>query len=477
MTDSSAGRVLVVDDQESARFVKMQTLRRAGFEVHEAATGRAGLAMFERVKPDVVICDVNLPDINGTDVSRTIKMSAVVPPAQVMQVSNTAVTAADHVRGLEQGADVYLIEPLDSTVLVAAVRSLMRVRRAEGALAAALDAERTARAAAEQADREKDEFIATLSHELRTPLNALMGWIWQLRHSTLDDSARARALDSLERNAALQAQLINDLLDISRISKGKLQLRLSLVELQEFTDECVAMIRESAGRKQLAVQTALSGPIWVAGDRGRLQQVVINLLTNAVQYTPDGGHIAVSLTADRELGAVIEVRDSGAGIDPAFLPFVFEPFRQGTGRLSRRHGGLGLGVSVVRQLVELHDGTVAVASGGVGAGTTLTVTLPVDQPPGPEASDSAPLLEGVAVVVFDLRGTEDVVAAIEASGGKAMVAASMAEALSLHADTPRAVLVSAVPPPGQVPFVALTRPLSPYRLIRAISHVALSSVS
>src|SRR5215510_6005763 len=249
MTVANSGRVLIVDDQESARFVKVQTLRRAGFEVHEAATGRKALEMFERIKPDVVICDVNLPDISGTEVSRTIKTSSVVPPVQVMQVSNTAVTAADHVRGLEQGADVYLIEPIDASVLVAAVRSLMRVRLAEGALAAALDAERKARASAEEADRAKDEFIATLSHELRTPLNALMGWIWQLRHSKLDESARGRALDSLERNAALQAQLINDLLDISRISKGKLQLRLSLVELRALVDESVAMIRESEERR------------------------------------------------------------------------------------------------------------------------------------------------------------------------------------------------------------------------------------
>jgi len=474
---SSPGRVLVVDDQESARFVKVQTLRRAGFEVHEAATGRAALTLFERVPPDVVICDVNLPDINGTEVSRAIKMSATVPPVQVLQVSNTAVSPADHVRGLEHGADVYLIEPIDASVLVAAVRSLMRVRLAEGALAAALESERTARAAAEEADRTKDEFIATLSHELRTPLNALMGWIWQLRHSTLDEAARARALDSLERNAALQAQLINDLLDISRISKGKLQLRLSRVELRSFMDESVAMIRESADQKHLTIQLALDGPIWVAGDRARLHQVVVNLLTNAVQFTPEGGRIIITLAVDASRGAVIEVQDSGAGIDAAFLPFVFEPFRQGAGRLSRKHGGLGLGLSVVRQLVELHDGTVSVSSAGVGSGTTLTVTLPVEPAPGSaEASDSAPLLEGVTVVVLDPRGVDDVVAAVEASGAKVLVGSSTEEALALHAEAPRAVLVSAVPPPGKVPFVALSRPLSPYRLVRSISHRVLSSV-
>jgi len=474
MTVASSGRVLIVDDQESARFVKVQTLRRAGFDVAEAATGRAALTMFESLQPDVVVCDVNLPDMSGTEVSRTIKTSAMVPPVQIMQVSNTAVTAADHVRGLEQGADVYLIEPLDASVLVAAVRSLMRVRLAEGALAAALDAERKARASAEEADRAKDEFIATLSHELRTPLNALMGWIWQLRHSTLDESARGRALDSLERNAALQAQLINDLLDISRISKGKLQLRLSLVELHALIGESVAMIGESASRKHLDVQTALAGPIWVAGDRARLHQVLVNLLTNAIQFTPEGGRIHVSLALDDQRRAIIEVQDSGAGIDPEFLPFVFEPFRQGAGRPSRGHGGLGLGLSVVRQLVELHDGSVAVSSAGVGSGATLTVMLPVEVPSDSAAAeDNRPLLDGVPVVVFDPRGVEDIVAAVEASGAKAMVADSMQEALALHGDTPRAVLVSAIAPAGKVPYVPLIRPILPYRLVRSIAHFSL----
>jgi len=474
MTVANSGRVLIVDDQESARFVKVQTLRRAGFDVAEAATGRAALTMFERLKPDVVVCDVNLPDMSGTEVSRTIKTSAMVPPVQIMQVSNTAVTAADHVRGLEHGADVYLIEPLDASVLVAAVRSLMRVRLAEGALAAALDAERKARASAEEADRVKDEFIATLSHELRTPLNALMGWIWQLRHSTLDESARGRALDSLERNAALQAQLINDLLDISRISKGKLQLRLSLVELRALISESVAMIGESASRKHLDVQTALAGPVWVAGDRARLHQVLVNLLTNAIQFTPEGGRIHVSLALDDQRRAIIEVQDSGAGIDPEFLPFVFEPFRQGAGRPSRGHGGLGLGLSVVRQLVELHDGSVGVSSAGVGSGATLTVMLSVEVPSDSAAAeDNRPLLDGVPVVVFDPRGVEDIVAAVEASGAKAMVADSMQEALALHGDTPRAVLVSAIAPAGKVPYVPLIRPILPYRLVRSIAHFSL----
>src|SRR5215831_21424818 len=201
------------------------------------------------------------------------------------------------------------------------------------------------------------------------------------------------------------------------------------------------MIGEPASWKHLDVQTALAGPVWVAGDRARLHQVLVNLLTNAIQFTPEGGRIRVSLAVDDQRHAIIEVQDSGAGIDSDFLPFVFEPFRQGAGRPSRGHGGLGLGLSVVRQLVELHDGSVGVSSAGVGSGATLTVALPVEVPSdAAAATENRPLLEGVPVVVFDPRGVEDVVAAVEASGAKALVAASTAEALALHAETSRAVL-------------------------------------
>ena len=217
--------ILVVDDQDAGRFVKVQTLRRSGFIVIEAATGTDTLSLIASERPDLVVLDVNLPDMSGFDVTRRIRQSETGPPTlQILQVSNTAVENEDRVRGLEQGADVYLTEPVDGTVLVATVQALLRVRRAETALADALQGERNARELAEQANRLKDEFIATLSHELRTPLNALMGWIWQLRNATLDEPARERALDSIERNARMQAQLINDLLDISRASKGKLQL-------------------------------------------------------------------------------------------------------------------------------------------------------------------------------------------------------------------------------------------------------------
>jgi signal transduction histidine kinase len=368
-------KILVVDDEDAGRFVKLQTLRRAGFTVFEASTGGEGLKLAASEHPDLVVLDVNLPDISGLEVARRLRASADMPVApQILQVSNTAVTPADRVRGLEHGADVYLTEPVGGGVLVATVHALLRVRRAETALAAALDGERAARQIAEQASRLKDEFLATLSHELRTPLNALMGWIWQLRHTSLTDEARERALDSLERNARMQAQLINDLLDVSRASKGKLQLEMRFVDLKEVVAAALEFVKESVENQHLRVDADLTS-VWVAGDLARLQQIAANLLTNAVQFTPQNGRIAISLGAEGN-DAVFRIQDTGAGIDAAFLPYVFDQFRQGEGGLSRKHSGLGLGLAVVKQLIDLHNGTVTVTSAGLGHGATFTVRLP-----------------------------------------------------------------------------------------------------
>ena len=402
-----AATLLVVDDDDAGRYVKVHTLRRAGFQVTEAATGTEGLALVETASPDLLILDVNLPDISGLEVTRRIRASESGPPTlQILQISNTAVEPADRVRGLDQGADVYLTEPVDAAVLVATVHALLRVRRAEAAQAAALEGERRARESAETANRLKDEFIATLSHELRTPLNALMGWIWQLRNSTLTPEARERALDSIERNARMQAQLINDLLDVSRASKGKLRLEIRMVDLSSVITAALESLRDSVARKHLDLQLNLSS-VWVAGDQARLQQIVTNLLTNAVQFTPGEGRITVTAAADGD-DAVVRVQDTGAGIDPAFLPHVFEQFRQGEEGLSRKHGGLGLGLAVVKQLIDLHGGTVAVTSPGVGEGSTFTIRLPrASVSPGArEGFSSRLLLEELRVALITDPGED-----------------------------------------------------------------------
>jgi signal transduction histidine kinase len=411
-------QVLVVDDHDPGRFVKAQILRRAGFAVHEAATGTEALALSRRVPFDLVVLDVNLPDMSGLEVGRRLRTEQPGPPAlQILHVSSTAVSDNDRARGLNAGADAYLAEPLEPTVLLATADALLRVRGAEESLAAALAREQRARADAEQANRLKDEFIATLSHELRTPLNALMGWIWQLRQTTMSESAKARALDSLERNTRIQAQLINDLLDVSRITKGKLQLQIRLIDVAKIMDAAQESIGATAASKGVDVEIRAE-QVWVAGDEARLQQIVDNLLNNAVQFTPSGGRVDASVQrAANE--AVITITDTGAGIEPALLPFVFEPFRQGKDGLSRVHGGLGLGLAVVHQLVELHGGTVCVESEGTNLGTTFTVRLPEHAPN--EAAPAPPtplLLEGLrTLVIADSPDLRETVAAILNSSG------------------------------------------------------------
>lgn len=466
--------VLVVDDQDAARFAKAQTLRRAGLEVLEAATGQAGLVLAAGRPPDVVVLDVNLPDISGFEVARRLKNEqGDLPGIPILQISSTAVSTADRVHGLELGADVYLTEPIAGEILVATVRALLRVRRAEQALAGALARERDARYVAEEASRLKDEFIATLSHELRTPLNALMGWIYQLRHTNLDEQARARALDSLERNARVQAQLINDLLDISRISKGKLHLRMHLVDLRSVLGDAVDSVRQTAARKHLVLSLNASTACWVVGDPARLQQVVTNLLTNAIQFTPERGRIAVELAAADSV-AHVTVTDSGAGIAAEFLPHVFDQFRQGEAGLTRKHGGLGLGLSVVRQLVELHGGSVHVASPGLGAGATFTLLLPleVDGPLAGASDPAQPVLTGLRALVVH-RSAADLAAILEASGAESTLASSTAEgaaaaAAGEHFDVVVAEAVFDLD--GIAPFVSVRDISDPGQLVRSVMH-------
>jgi len=419
-------KILVVDDADAGRFVKVQTLKRAGYVVVEGSTGREALELAAKEFPDLVVLDVNLPDISGLEVCRRLRKEyASLPGIQILQISNTAIAPADQVRGLQHGADVYLTEPIEPTVLIATVQSLLRVRKAETALAHALAGEREARLVAEQASRLKDEFIATLSHELRTPLNALMGWIWQLRHTSLGTEARQRALDSLERNTRMQAQLINDLIDVSRASKGKLQLEMRLVDLQSVILAANEFIREAIQQKEIEIRHQVT-PIWVAGDQARLQQIVTNLLSNAVQFTPRKGQITVRLVAERD-DAVLTVEDTGAGIEPAFLPYVFDQFRQGEGGLARTHGGLGLGLTVVKQLVDLHGGTVAVDSLGSGRGATFTVRLPREKTLSDDRTPGEPLLlqdVTVRLLAPDEADTSTLRGLLEASGATVAVAAN-----------------------------------------------------
>ncbi|HVF28574.1 MAG TPA: ATP-binding protein, partial [Pyrinomonadaceae bacterium] len=237
-----------------------------------------------------------------------------------------------------------------------------------------------ARAAAEDSNRLKDEFLAILSHELRTPLTAVLGWARMLRSEHLNRETTERALEVIERNATAQKLLIDDLLEVSRIITGKFRLEMSPMSLAAVIEAAIEVIRPTAEAKNIRLQAALntSSSAVVSGDPDRVQQVVWNLLSNAVKFTPHGGRVEVRLEHEFDCARIV-VSDTGQGIPESFLPFVFDRFRQADSTTTRTYGGLGLGLAIVRHLVELHGGTVSVESEGEGRGTTFSVELPLNQ--------------------------------------------------------------------------------------------------
>lgn len=250
-------------------------------------------------------------------------------------------------------------------------------RRAEAELAELLERERIARADAEKANRLKDEFLATLSHELRTPLNAVIGWSRMLNSGRLDRENAKHAQEVIERNAWAQKQIIEDILDVSRVITGKLLLSLSPVDLTTVLEAALDAVRPAMEAKDIKVEAIIDPNLRViSGDADRLQQVIWNLLSNAAKFTPSGGRVEISVRQSAS-HVLLQVKDTGPGIDPDFLPYVFERFRQADGSTTRVHGGLGLGLAIVRQLVELHGGTIAVENRGDRQGAVFTLSLPL----------------------------------------------------------------------------------------------------
>ncbi|HVQ39447.1 MAG TPA: PAS domain S-box protein, partial [Pyrinomonadaceae bacterium] len=286
-------------------------------------------------------------------------------------------------------------------------------RRAEDERAELLKRERAARADAEMANRLKDEFLATLSHELRTPLNAVIGWSRMLGSGRLDRESSQHALEVIERNAWAQKQIIEDILDVSRVITGKLQLNLGPVDLITVVDAALDAVRPAMEAKEIKIETIIGANLrLISGDTDRLQQAVWNVLSNAAKFTPTGGKVEISLSQTVS-HVQIQVMDSGPGIDPSFLPHVFERFRQADGSTTRTHGGLGLGLAIVRHLVELHGGTISVDNRQGQSGAIFTIRLPL--PSGElhaealvrasslmaEAKPDQPSLEGLRILVVD----------------------------------------------------------------------------
>jgi PAS domain S-box-containing protein len=286
-------------------------------------------------------------------------------------------------------------------------------RRAEEDRAELLARERAARADAEKANRLKDEFLATLSHELRTPLNAVIGWTRMLGSGRLDRESSKHALEVIERNAWAQKQIIEDILDVSRVITGKLQLNLSPVDLVAVVDAALDAVRPAMEAKEIQIETLIDASLrMVSGDVDRLQQVVWNILSNAAKFTPQGGKVEISVSQS-PTHVQIQVKDTGPGIDAAFFPYVFERFRQADGSTTRTHGGLGLGLAIVRHLVELHGGTIAVDNREHRSGAIFTIRLPLPsgelrpetlaaaEPSAKESQSEPASLEGLEVLVVD----------------------------------------------------------------------------
>ncbi|MEA5519176.1 response regulator [Limnoraphis robusta] len=320
-----------------------------------------------------------------------------------------------------------------------------------------LKREQTARAEAEAANRVKDEFLAVLSHELRTPLNSILGWITLIQRGKLNKVTFDQALEVIERNASLQTQLIEDLLDISRISRGKLSLSIDSVNLIELMQTTAETLRPAADAKSISMELFLDSSVGIiTGDANRLQQIFWNLFSNAIKFTPPNGSVTVRLKKTEDSYAKIQVIDSGIGIEPNFLPYVFEYFRQADASTTRSQGGLGLGLAISRHLVELHGGTIDVESQGKGKGTTFTVMLPIqvmqsdgDQPD--KLIDNGLSLQDVKImVVEDQADARELIRLIlEQQGAQVIEASSSKQALEIIKESIPDVLISDIGMPDE----------------------------
>lgn len=528
--------VLHIDDDELSRYVVARILRKAGFAMMTAKTGEEGLQLLADHSIDLIVLDVELPGMSVFDVCREIKANSKTAAIPVLHLSAHFTQGQDKAQGLDSGADAYLAQPVEPIELIATVKTLLRIRKAEESLRFLAEASKmlvhslnyeailntladlavpyladwcviyrvypsgsirplvichadsakvdlgwnlarqypvsrsncsvgqvmqtkqpvliadlsssliancttnaehfqhlqglglhscivvplivhqqifgvirfvtaesdrhytqadltliqdlTLRAAlaienaqlhrkAQEANQLKDDFLSTLSHELRSPLNAILGWTRLLNTRKLNEATTARAMETIERSATTQAQLVEDLLDVSQMIRGKLRLNIQSMNLIHTIQAAIATIRPSAEAKNIQIQFLFEPDVEsILGDSERLQQVVWNLLSNVVKFTPENGRVYISLERCHSHIQLIII-DTGKGIDPEFAPFVFDRFRQADSSSTRTYSGLGLGLAIVRHLVELHGGTVNVSSKGENKGSTFTVKLPL----------------------------------------------------------------------------------------------------
>ena len=369
--------VLNVDDNDGARYAKTRILTRAGLTVIEAASGSEALQMASEHHPDLVLLDMKLPDIHGMEVCRMLKQDATTGSILVLQTSASYLSSADKIRALDGGADNYLFEPIEPEELVANVRALLRLGRVERQL--------------RDADRQKDEFLATLAHELRNPLGPIRNAVELLRQLGNDaPQQQEQARQTIIRQTNHLVRLVDDLLDVSRINQGKITLRREPTELAAFIGTALETVQPIMESRQHALSVTLPPEnVTLCGDNVRLAQIIGNLLHNAAKFTPLGGQVALTATLEGDMLA-IRIADNGIGIAPGNAARIFDLFAQAQHVSDRVQDGLGIGLSLVRKLVELHGGTVAVSSQGEGQGSTFEVRLPVmASAPAPEPAAAA----------------------------------------------------------------------------------------
>lgn len=373
--------MVVVNDDAAARYLLSRILRSVGWRVEEAGTAFEGMKLVRACAPEVVVLDVKLPDLIGYEVCRQLKKDPATSSVLVIQTSATFVTSEGKARGLDSGADAYLAQPFESVELIAMVKSLLRLRSSE----------MQARQRAEElstADQRKNEFLAMLGHELRNPLSAMLAASSMLERGDASGEEARQTAATIHRQTRHLARLVDDLLDVARVTSGKIQVAPVAMDLGELVRRVTEEQRPGMERRQLdLVLTVCKEPVFVEGDPTRLEQVISNLVTNAIKYSNACGRIEVTLETVGEDGgsrAVFTVRDQGVGLSPESANAVWDLFFQADTSLARSKSGLGIGLTLVKRIIELHGGAVTARSPGLGKGSEFSFWLPQIEAPVPE---------------------------------------------------------------------------------------------